>query len=334
MSSPYFFIFLFLFVLSSCKNEHRSYQKIQGIAQGTTYVISFEPTKKQVRKASIDSIFAVIDRSLSLWENTSLISKFNQSTTSDIVADAHFRNVLQKSFEIYQQSGGAFDPTVGPLVKSWGFIRKKDLPLPSHHSIDSLLQFVGLNKVELRGFRVSKKKPSVELDFNAIAQGYTVDVLADYLEKHQITNYLVEVGGELKTKGKNSDNENWKVGVEKPLKNDTKNPNDLQLILAVDQVSLATSGNYRNFTLANGLEISHILNPKTGKPVAHHVVSVSVIAPTCTQADAWATAFSVLGKEKSIELSRKIGLDIQIISYKHGAFEVYQSEGFKKRVQK
>ncbi|TAH08546.1 MAG: FAD:protein FMN transferase [Runella slithyformis] len=326
------FIFPLLVLLCSCKENGHEYQKLEGKAQGTTYTITFEGRQSAFLKNQADSIFKVIDRSMSLWDSSSVISNFNKSADGQVV-DKHFQNALQKSFEVHKQSAGAFDPTIGGLIKAWGFIRKNNLPLPTNRTIDSLKQLVGLEKITLIGNKVTKQNPNIELDFNAIAQGYTVDVLAALLENKGILNYLVEVGGEMRAKGKNSKGENWKVGIEKPVFNETETPNDLQTVLSMTDVSLATSGNYRNFVQANGKNLSHILNPKTGKPVEHAVVSVSVLAPDCTEADAWATAFMVLGKEKSIELAKQLDFEIQIISLKNNAFDIFQTAGFKKLIQ-
>ena len=309
------------------------YRKIEGTAQGTTYTITFDANEKRFVKSDADSIFRIMDQSMSLWDSTSIISKFNKSLSSQII-DEHFKNVLQKSYKIYQQSNGAFDPSIGPLIKSWGFIRKNDLPLPTDQTIDSLKQLIGLDKVSLAENKVVKKIAAIQLDFNGIAQGYTVDVIANHLEKLGIQNYLVEVGGEVRAKGKNKEGESWKIGIEKPTQNETEEQNELQLVVAVNNMSLTTSGNYRNFIQKDGKYLSHIVDPKTGKPVENTIVSVSVLAPTCMEADAWDTAFMVLGKEKSLEVAKKLGLEFQMVSVgKNNDFEVFQTEGFKKMIQ-
>lgn len=324
------FIFFLLIGLYSCKSNE--YQKIEGIAQGTNYTITFSGGDKPYLKNSVDSIFKVIDLSMSLWDSTSIISSFNKNTSSQAI-DAHFKNVLLKSYEIYKLSNGAFDPSVGPLIKAWSFIRKNDLPLPNAKTIDSLKQFIGLEKISLAGNNVVKQMPAVQLDFNAIAQGYSVDVVAEHLDKLGIENYLIELGGELRSKGLNPEGKSWKVGIEKPINNETEEQNELQLVVTLDNKGLATSGNYRNFIQTEGNHLSHILDPKTGRPVEHNVVSVSVIAPTGMEADAWGTAFLVLGKEKSLAIAHKLGLEFQMVSVSKNNFEVFQTEGFKKLVQ-
>lgn len=318
--------------VSAYKKPEKKYQKITGAAQGTTYAITFDGKEEVFSKSQADSIFNVIDLSMSLWNRNSTISKFNKSADSQEV-DEHFQFVFQKSVEIHQQTGGAFDPSIAPLIKAYGFINKNALPLPSDYQIDSLRQYVGLEKVNLVGNKITKSVAGFQLDFNAIAQGYTVDVLAQFLENKGIQNYLIEVGGEVRAKGKNNKGQFWRIGIEKPFLNETDEQNDLQMILSLKNVSLATSGNYRNYIQTKDKRIGHIIDPKTGKSVEHGVISVSVLAPTCTEADAWATAFTVLGKEKSIELSKKLGFDMQIISLKDSDFEVFQTDGFKKCIQ-
>ncbi len=321
-----------MITLYSCKNDGYEYQKVEGAAQGTTYVITYGSKGKLDFKRSADSIFNVIDHSMSLWDSTSIISNFNKNTSSQEV-DEHFRNVLLKSYEVYQLSGGAFDPSVGPLTKAWSFIRKNDLPLPSDETIDSLKTLIGLEKISLEGHEVTKQVPAIQLDFNAIAQGYTVDVLAGHLEKLGVENYLIELGGELRAKGTNKEGKVWSVGVEKPVDNETEEQNDLQLVIALDNKGVATSGNYRNFIQKEGAHLSHILNPETGRPVEENVVSVTVVAATGMEADAWGTAFLVLGKERSVALAQKLGLEFQMVSVVKNEFEVFQTEGFKKMIQ-
>jgi thiamine biosynthesis lipoprotein len=316
----------------SCTNKNQAFTNITGKAQGTTYSITFEDKKKLSLQNEIDSIFTLINNSMSLWDSTSLISKFNKVVAYQKV-DEHFLAVLNKSKAIYAQSDGAFDPTVGALVKSWGFIRKKKLMIPSQQAIDSLLKNTGFDKVSSKGSVVFKENPNIQLDFNAIAQGYTVDVLAAQLEKHGIKNYMIELGGEITTKGKNKEGNTWRIGIEKPIYSEpVDEQNTIQNILGITNKSLATSGSYRNFIEKDGKRYSHIINPKTGKPVEHTILSVSVLARTCAEADAWATAFMVLGQEKSLELARKYGLEIQIILFENDNFEVVQTEGFKKLI--
>lgn len=314
-------------MLCSCQPTSGIYQKIEGKAQGTTYAITFTGGESSDLKPSIDSIFRIIDKSMSLWDSSSLICRFNKSSAEQTV-DRHFQTVLEKSFRMYDQSEGAFDPTIGPFVQLWKRVFKQEIPAPDSAGIDSMHQFVGLKKVRLSGNTVVKDHPSIQLDFNAIAQGYTVDVLADFLEQQGIKNCLIELGGEVRAKGRNSENEPWKVGIETPQFNETETLNAVQTVVGLHDKSLATSGSYRNFVQENGSAKSHILNPATGRSVGNEVIAVSVLAPTCAEADAWATAFMVMGKEKSLETARKYGLEIRIVSFKNKQFEFAQTAGF------
>ena len=205
-------------VFSSCNSNKNSLHKIEGNAQGTTYHISYVADNPINHQTAIDSILKMIDTSMSTWVPVSLISRINNND-STVLVDHHFINVFTKSFEVSEKTGGLFDVTVGPLVNAWGFGFRKKATVDSA-MIDSLLPFVGYNMLKLDGNKIVKAKPEIKLDLNAIAQGYTVDVLARYLEKKGIHDYLVELGGELKAKGKKN-GEDWKVGIAKPDENAT-----------------------------------------------------------------------------------------------------------------
>lgn len=318
-------IFVWLF---SCHTSEKKYEQITGQAQGTTFKIIYSTPEKVDVSTSIDSLFEAIDQSMSLWVVESFISQVNSSSDS-IPVDSHFINVFLKSRELFYQSKGAFDPTVGPLLSAWGLARKKDLPLPTETKIDSLKELIGLNQFQLKGNILYKSNTKAEIDFNAIAQGYTVDVIAEYLESLNATDYLIEVGGELRSKGHNATGNSWKVGIEKPIFNSGAETNELQTIVNLDNSALATSGSYRKFVELDGKKYSHTIDPKTGKPVDHQMLSVSVIAATAMEADGYATMFMVLGEEKAIDFARKKGLLIQCISEEKGELRVSYSPGFE-----
>ncbi len=321
-------LFLVCFICWSCGKETTNYNRIGGTAQGTTFSITYLPTSNTSFEAEVDSIFKEIDQSLSLWDSTSLITKFNESATG-IAVDSHFLKVFRRSKVIYQTSNGAFDPTVGPLVQAWGFIRKNNKPLPDELTIKKLLLRKGMDAVgETAQGLLYKSKADVALDFNAIAQGYTVDVMADFLEKKQIQHYLIEIGGEVRTKGLNSQNKPWQVGIEKPSFNSTTDKNEIQVVIGLSGQSLATSGNYRKFIEKEGKKYAHTIDPKTGKPVEHNVLSVSVVSPKCMDADAWATAFMVMNQKESLKLADSLGLAIQIISADEKGFGITTNARF------
>ncbi len=247
-------------------------------------------------------------------------------------------NVFRKAWEVSEQTDGYFDCTVGPLVQAWGFSYKKKGPPPNAAQIDSLLQRIGYQKVELQNGRLTESKAhpltpppphasTPEIDFNAIAQGYTVDVLAEYLQTQGVRNYLVEVGGEVRTLGRNSRGEIWRIGIDKPIDN-AEPGRPLQAVVALDGKSLATSGSYRKFVERDGQRFSHAIDPRTGFPITHNLLSISVLADDCMTADAYATAFLVMGLKKAIPLAKSKGLEIYGISAgADGAFVVYQSTG-------
>jgi FAD:protein FMN transferase len=312
----------------SCQKSRPAYTQLQGNAQGTTFRIVYEDSAARDFSMPVDSIFRVIDRSMSLWDSTSIISLLNANGQS-VRADAHFNNVFQKAWEVSDQTGGYFDCTVGPLVKAWGFSYKKNLPPPNSAQVDSLRQLVGYHKVQLQAGKLTKENPQLQIDFNAIAQGYTVDVIADFFKARGITNYMVEVGGEVRAQGHNERGKIWRIGIDKPIDNAAAG-RPLQAVVSLDGKSLATSGSYRKFVEREGHKYSHAIDPHTGFPITHNLLSISVLAPDCMTADAYATAFLVMGLEKAIPMAKENGLEIYgISSEKNGELTVYQSKGFK-----
>jgi thiamine biosynthesis lipoprotein len=310
-----------------CNRQNDSYLELKGEAQGSTFSIRYQAVEPKTYETEVDSIFLGIDNSLSLWQDNSLISRFNAEKDS-LTIDPFFKEVYIRSRYFYQLSNGAFDPTVGPITKAWGFSGKNDKCFPSDKIIDSLKQLIGFEKITLEGDLLSKQDSRIQLDFNALAQGYTVDVVARFLESRGIKNYLIEIGGEILAKGKNEKGEDWRVGIERPDLNEGDDINGLHSVIRLSDAALATSGSYRKFIEKDGKIYSHTIDPLTGKPVNHSVLSVSVIAPTAMDADAYATVFMVLGEEKALELAKKRGLPIQIISSKDGSLSVIQSSGF------
>ncbi|MFN4147835.1 MAG: FAD:protein FMN transferase [Runella sp.] len=313
-------------LLVGCRPK-ATYTHLEGQAQGTTFNISYSDSRDFA--AEIDSLFRVIDRSMSLWDSTSIIRGINENR-ENIVLDEHFVHVFEKAQEISQTTDGAFDITVGPLVKRWGFSYKKGGTLPTQKEIDSLLSWVGYRKVRVENNRLIKQNLNIEIDFNAIAQGYTVDLVASFLEKKGIENYMVEIGGEVRAKGQNDKGQIWQIGIDKPT--DTTSPTrPLQTIVALNDKALATSGSYRKFVERDGRRFSHAIDPKTGKPIMHNLLSISVIAPDCMTADAYATAFLVLGKEKTLVLAEQKGLEVYgIYEDANKELKTFQTVGFFK----
>lgn len=322
----------FVFLLAACQTKKSEYLKISGFAQGTTYNITYENLKEEDYTNAIDSILKAFDRSLSIYDSTSIISRINDN---DLTAEADdwFIDVFKKSAEVNLVSDGAFDITVGPVVKAWGF---GTAPVAKHDTayIDSLLQFVGMDKVKLEGRKVIKKYPGVKIDVNAIAQGFSVDVVCAFFEQKGIRNYLVEIGGEVRGKGTNAKDKFWHIGIDKPMDGNLMPGNELQAILEINNKALATSGNYRKFFVENGVKYGHTIDPKTGLPARNTLLSATVICDDCCTADAYATSFMVIGVEKSKELLQKLqGVEVYLVySNQQGGYEVYFSEGMKKMI--
>ncbi|HQB79060.1 MAG TPA: FAD:protein FMN transferase [Tenuifilaceae bacterium] len=286
-----------LLFIAGCSSISENYYRVEGFAQGTTYSITYEDVQQRDLSSGIDSILSAIDSSMSVYATNSVISKFNRNES--LYADPMLVDVVKQSVTISRVTNGAFDITVGPLVKAWGFgPNGKQTPDSSH--IDELLSLVGMDKITIKGDSVIKLNPNVVIDVNAIAQGYTVDVIAEYFESMGITNYLVEVGGEIRTLGVNAKGTDWVVGIDKPVDNAVPGA-ELQVKLSLSGKSLATSGNYRKFYEENGVKYSHTINPKTGFPARHTLLSATVIAKTAAQADAYATALMVMGFENAVE---------------------------------
>ena len=294
------FGFLILSFSLSCTDKKPVYDSFSGFVQGTTYSIVFESNRKsdpRNLKARVEEILHDFDMSLSLYKDSSILSKINRN--EKVVPDSFFIEAFNKSKTIFEQTGGAFDITVGPLVKAWGFgpDAKKNF---SESKRDSLLKLVGMNKVQIKDGMVTKTDPHISLDFNAIAQGYSVDVICGYMDGLYIKSYLVEIGGEVRAKGTKG-GALWRIGIDKPVDNNNSPGSDLEAIIRIKDEALATSGNYRKFYIENGIKYSHTIDPKTGYPARNKLLSATIIAGDCASADGFATACMVMGKEKSID---------------------------------
>lgn len=321
MKNIIFYTFISILLISCNKKEKSNYIYFDGFTQGTTYHITYESPDNISYKEDVEHLLAEFDTSLSTYNTTSVISKINRNESNK--TDYYLHTVLQKSKEVYENTSGAFDITVAPLVNAWGFGFKNKEEMTAE-KVDSILQFVGFNMITFNDSVIEKKDPRVMIDMNAIAQGYSVDVVGAFLENKGITNYLVEIGGEVKTKGVNPDQKDWRIGIDKPVDNNFIPGADLQAIIKLNNKSLATSGNYRKFYEENGVKYSHTINPKTGYSVNHSLLSATVIANDCITADAFATSFMVLGLEKSYDLAMSIE-DLEayfIYSDKDGKYQV------------
>lgn len=292
-----YFLLLGIVVFVSCniKNELQNV-KLEGFVFGTTYHITFLNDSSNTYQLQIDSLFHLMNKSLSTYIPTSDISKINKGD-STIVLDAYFKEVIEKSKRIFAETNGYFDPTVGNLVNAWGFGPKKPINNLDSLQVSALMKFVGLDKVQLKKDKLLKAFPEIYLDFNSIAKGFGIDVIGRFLESKKITNYLVEIGGEIRARGTNLKLNKWKVAIEKP---NTDGTQSFHSAVQLDNESMATSGNYRKFRVTKeGRKFVHTINPTTGYATESNLLSASVIAKTdCADVDAYATAFMAMGFEK------------------------------------
>lgn len=298
-----------LLILACCilcsfltKNEKRKIQ-ITGPAQGTTYHITYYAKDCVVIKSQIDSLLAVIDHSLSLYKPNSLINQFNQSPAG-LVVDEHFIAVTKAAQSIFKKTNGLFDITIGPLTKAWGFGPVKPDSLPTRKTIRSLLPCIDSRLLYWEGKKLKKKKPCVQLDANGIAQGYSVDQLGLLLEQNGISNYLVELGGEIRVKGKKWPEETkMSVGIEAP--DEDLAPVAMKKIVWLNKGALTTSGNYRRYRESGGKHLSHLINPHTGYPFDNELISVTVYAPDAMTADAYDNALMGMGLIQALNFVEK-----------------------------
>jgi FAD:protein FMN transferase len=319
-------LILFLYSVSVCSQNNPI--KIEGKAQGTTYHITYYDANNRNLKAAIEKILLDFDNSVSTYNPNSIISKIN-SNQKGVVVDNYFKTCFKKAKEVWKNTNGAFDPTVYPLVNMWGFGPGKKEKIEKA-KIDSVLQFVGFQLIKLKGNRIIKKDKRVALDFNAFAQGYSVDVVADFLNSKKIESYVVEIGGEVFAKGKKPNGDFWTVGIEKPIDNTEPN-NPLKAIVKLENLAIATSGNYRKFTIVDGIKYAHHIDPKTGYPTKNNLLSASVFSKECISSDANATGILVMGLEKAISFLQ-LHPELQaylIYSDEKGNYQIYETPDLK-----
>jgi thiamine biosynthesis lipoprotein len=328
----YITLAVFLVCLGSCYKRNE-FGNFGGLTQGTTYNIVFERSEKTDAielKKSVEQILYDFDLSLSLYKDSSIISKVNRN--EEVKLDSFFIDVFNRSRQIYEMTDGAFDITIGPLVKAWGF-GPDALKSFSEAKRDSLMDLVGMDKLTIRDGRIIKAHPAMYLDVNGIAQGYSVDVICRHFDNLGIRNYLVEIGGEVRGKGSRSGNP-WKIGIDKPSDFNIFPGRDLQAIIKIKDRSVATSGNYRKFFVEDGIKYSHTIDPKTGYPVKNQLLSITIIANDCTSADGLATACMVMGKDNALAFLRnhdELGA-YMIYSDEKGDYATWISENLKKNI--
>ena len=292
------FLIAILLIFCSCNEDKPKRMELQGAIFGTTYKIVYLGDAKNYQK-EVDSIFEATNRSVSTYIPNSIISRINLGE-SDTKVDTIFKEVFLKSKRIFETTDGFFDPTVGSLVNAYGFGPKKTKLNLTEDQIDSIMNFVGLRKVNLKNDLIIKEHPNLYLDFNSIAKGFGIDLIARFFERNNIQNYLIEIGGEIRTKGTKEQNKPWVIQVVNPV--DADNTGGYTRI-NLSNKSMATSGNYRKFRIANdGTKFVHTVNPKTGRAEESNLLSASVISTSdCADVDAYATAFMAMGLENAKE---------------------------------
>lgn len=305
-------------------------QQIRGEAQGTTYTLKYIGEEQKKLKSKVDSLLAAIDQSMSTYIEESTISRLNRSDSVQV--DSMFKTVFIESKRLSELTNGAFDPTIAPLIEAWGFDFSDPRKMDSSEVI-RLKRFCGFDQFMLKEDWLVKNNPKAKLNFNAVAQGYSVDLMAQLLRDHNIEHYFVELGGEVIVKGKNKDDVLWRVGIDQPSGMNLERA--LSAIVSLEDESMVTSGNYRKFIEIEGKKYSHTLDPKSGFPVKQNLLSATVIAKNSMTADALATACMVMGLEKAKEFlkSNPDYYGILIYSNKEGNFKTYYSSQIADRIE-
>ena len=289
----------------SCNNVKK--QQFMGITQGSYYSITYFDEQNRDFSRDFDSIFQEIESTLSLWDENSIIRKVNRNDSS-VVLNQIFIDNFNYAIRAAEVSDGYFDPTVGPLVQAWGFHFKEGMEM-TPEIVDSLKQLVGYRKIKIENGKVIKENPNMTLDFNAVAQGYTTDVIGDFLLSKNVNDFLVDVGGEILARGRKPNGDLWKVGIEKPA--ESKDAERIvQEIVDLDNRSIVTSGNYRKYVERGGKRYSHSLNPMTGYPSENSLLSATIIVENTAWADCLASICMVVGFEKAIEIIESSDCDV------------------------
>ena len=289
---PFLVLLIVGTVLIIRQQQSTPYQKNAGLIFGTTYSVTYQCGEDL--QEEIEAELKKVDDEFSMFNSQSIVARLNNGEQPELSND--FIDVFKLARQVSEDTNGAFDITVAPLVNAWGFGFKHE-QMPSKEQVDSLRELIGYRYVTLKDKNITMQKPGMMLDFSAIAKGYGVDVVARLLERHDIKNYMVEIGGEITTRGINPERVPWRIGVNKPSEDALNENHELQTILNVTDKSMATSGNYRNFYVKGGKKYAHTIDPKTGYPVQHSLLSATVLTDRCAKADAYATSFMVLGMD-------------------------------------
>ena len=309
--------------LCSCK-PHREYVTVDGPMLGTTFhIVAASPLSASEIFAEAMEVDTEAKASMSIFDPESLLSQINDNRTDSL--DVHLLRNIAVAAEVNALSGGLYDITIKPLTEAYGFAARNRDAKPN---IDSIMHFVGFDKFAVNGNRIVKSDSRLQLDLNSLAKGYTVDLLADRLEREGCTDYIVEVGGEIRAKGRNRQGREWRVGVDTPFDGNNSSGQHCQKVIAISDKAMATSGNYRRFYIdESGRKIAHTLNPRTGGSVVSRLLSATVVADRCVRADALATMFMAVGETKAIELAEQMRDRVQvyfILAAEEGQDEEYE----------
>ncbi len=329
----YLSIFIISILLISCQTkEKKEYRFYEGPIQGTTFHITYEWHTDLSEQ--IDSLLQAFNKSLSNFDPNSHISKINKNETNEL--DALSFEMLETARMVYENTNGAFDITVAPIVNAWGFgwTGKSENIIPDSLTIDSLLQFVGMNKIKIQNSKLIKDNPNTMIVTNAIAKGLSVDYVSDYLFKLGLENFLVEIGGEIYCFGENQNGKSWRIGIDKPIEGSSEYNRENQIIITLSGKAIATSGNYRRYIESGKEKFGHSIDPRTGHSALNSVLSVSVIGYNCMECDAFATGFMVEGLEKSIQITESIDNIEAYFIYldKDNEVKSIASSGFEKHI--
>lgn len=328
---PFLLLLIFGSIYVIRQQQNTPYQRDEGFIFGTIYHITYQSDVNYQKE--IEAELQKVDNSLSPFNKTSIISRINRN--EDVKVDNLFAEVFQLAEKISKETDGAFDITVAPMVNAWGFGFKTGNP-PTKQTVDSLRAIVGFQKVTLEEEHVKKQNPHIMLDCSAIAKGYGSDIVARFLKKKGIQNFMVEIGGEIVVNGNSDKQVPWRVGINKPTDDSLNTSQELQDVINVTDIAMATSGNYRNFYYKNGKKYAHTIDPKTGYPVQHNILSATVLAKNCATADAYATSFMVMGLDGAKKvLEKHPELDAYLIySDEKGNNRIWYSPELKKKILK
>lgn len=319
--------FMFFFKTNSKKAPANEYIALHGATFGTFYHVTYAIAGNTNLQVAIDSTLRQVDSALSMFNQQSIIARINAGDTA-VCTNALFDSVFLCAQRISTASGGAFDITVAPLVNFWGFgFEQPDSVCMSQ--LDSLMPLIGYHKVRLENHHIIKDDPHIMLDASAIAKGFGCDCVANTLEHYGVTNYMIEIGGEVRTAGHNAQGNIWRIGINKPVDDTTGTTSQIERVVPLANGGMATSGNYRNFYTRNGQRFAHTIDPHTGRPVQHSLLSATVTAADCMTADAVATACMVLGVEPGMALCKQLGLECFFIYAEGDSTRTIWSKGFQ-----